>query len=382
MMLTPERLLTIKNQLLKLALENNFQDARISNTNTEEYFSRFAQWVDDGYHGDMSFLERNQNLRQNPDELHPNTLRVVSLRYNYLPEQANFASTLNNHRAANISRYALGRDYHKLMRKKLSNLCKKLQQEIGQETNLDYRVFVDSAPVLETAFAEKSGLGWKGKHSLIINESAGSWFFLAEIFINLPLPVDQPVSDKCANCTACITLCPTNAIIGEKEVDATRCISYLTIENKDAIPIELRPLIGNRIYGCDDCQLACPWNRFSALTTDTDFLPKNQLNDISLLELWRWNEQQFLSRLEGSPIRRIGYQSWLRNLAVAIGNSDYSAETIQLLKDKLTEANSMVQEHIHWAINQLEHNKSQTLCHTDKTQKLLNCVTKMLTRDA
>ncbi|HEY9030297.1 MAG TPA: tRNA epoxyqueuosine(34) reductase QueG, partial [Kangiella sp.] len=276
----------------------------------------------------------------------------------------------------------LGRDYHKLMRKRLQQVIEALKTTLNDELDLDYRVLVDSAPVLETAFAEKSGLGWKGKHTLIINKDAGSWFFLGEIFINLPLPIDEPGKDLCGGCSSCIALCPTNAILDDRKIDARRCISYLTIENQEAIPEELRPLMGNRIYGCDDCQLACPWNRYSDQTQTEDFSPRHDLHKIPLGTLWNWDEQTFLDNFQGSPIRRIGYQNWLRNLAVAIGNSQQGS-MISALKEKYQEANDMVKEHIDWAIDQLsDPDKSDTSAIDKKTQKLINCVTVMLPRDA
>jgi epoxyqueuosine reductase len=375
----------IKTRIYQLALEHGFQDARVSDTDTKGYFSEFKQWVDDNYHGDMSYLERNQKLRESPEQLHPNTSRVISLRYDYLPNKAEFTKPLKNSQKANISRYALGKDYHKHLRKKLDLICKNLRESLAKDFNLDYRVFVDSAPVLETAFAEKSGLGWKGKHTLIINKKAGSWFFLGEIFINLPLAIDEPVENLCGSCVSCINLCPTNAIIDDNKIDARRCISYLTIENQGAIPVEYRHLIGNRIYGCDDCQLACPWNRFSNTSKDLAFRDKNSLTDVTLLSLWQWSEKEFLTRFEGSPIRRIGFQNWLRNLAVAIGNSQYSDSTIQQLDAKRKVANNMVNEHIDWAIKQLK-NKKENSKLTGKNnftnQKLIHCVEKMLPRDA
>ena len=382
MTLTLAQLEAIKSYISEQAMAAGFQECRVSDTSTDEYFDAFKTWVANGLHGDMSFLERNQELRKNPSLLHPNTCRVLSLRYDYLPEQANFTSPLKNINLANVSRYALGRDYHKLLRKKLAQLCDKLKQHFASVTDIDYRVFVDSAPVLETSFAEKSGLGWKGKHSLIINEKAGSWFFLSEIFINIPLPLDEPVKDLCGSCNACIKLCPTDAIIGSKTVDATKCISYLTIENKGAIPVSLRAKMGNRVYGCDDCQLACPWNRYAATSKDSAFLPKHKLDSTSLLDLWQWSEEEFSEKLQGSPIRRIGYQSWLRNLAVGLGNGSFSEETIELLEQKKPVANTMVVEHIDWAIKQLNKKKTLNPSPVKKTLKLINCVETMLTRDA
>lgn len=382
MPLTDQQLEQTKQTAVRLAKEHGFQDLRVSDTDTGGYFERFKQWVDDGYHGCMSFLERNQELRQNPAELHPNTCRVLSLRFDYLNNNASFTTPLKDKSLANISRYALGRDYHKLMRKRLQRVIEDLRSTLEKDCDIDYRVLVDSAPVLETAFAEKSGLGWKGKHTLILNKDAGSWFFLGEIFINLPLPIDEPVEDLCGSCSSCINLCPTDAIIDDKKIDARRCISYLTIENQEAIPIELRPLMGNRIYGCDDCQLACPYNRFANHTNIEDFSARHDLHKVSLATLWSWDEPTFLNNFQGSPIRRIGYQNWLRNLAVAIGNSNQH-EMIEPLKAKYEEANEMVREHIDWAVQQLTNPENIDRTATDKkTQKLIHCVTVMLPDDA
>jgi len=374
-----QNLTTIKNTIKTLATEQGFQQITVADISTNNYFSKFKQWVSDGLHGEMSFLERNQTLRQNPSELHPGTCRVLSFRYNYLPETSGFTSVLKDPNLANISRYALGRDYHKLMRKKLQKIADSVVQMCK---SFDYRVFVDSAPVLETSFADKSGLGWKGKHTLIINKNAGSWFFLGEIFINLPLEIDPPVSNECGNCTSCINLCPTDAIIAPYKVDARKCISYLTIENQSAIPIELRTKIGNKIYGCDDCQLACPWNRFSSNTTDKDFQPRNGLDSASLLSLFNWSEQEFYQKLIGSPIRRIGYQNWLRNLAVALGNGESSHSAITALQQKKSVANSMVAEHLNWAIEQLEKKKNEPTTISFKNEKLIRSVKKMMPKNA
>jgi len=369
----------LKQSIKILAGEFGFQQISIANIDTSEFFPDFKQWVSDGYHGGMSFLERNQSLRQNPDELHPDTCRIISLRYNYLPDSAKFAQVLEDPTRANISRYALGRDYHKLIRKKLQKLASSISELCD---SFEYRVFVDSAPVLETSFANKSGLGWKGKHTLIINRDAGSWFFLGEIFINLELEVDEPVENECGKCTSCINLCPTGAIIAPYKVDATKCISYLTIENQSAIPIDLRTKMGNRIYGCDDCQLACPWNRFSATTEDKAFTSQNGLDSVSLLSLWMWTEQDFYKKLEGSPIRRIGYQNWLRNIAVALGNGEYSSATLKALEEKKLHANSMVSEHIEWAISQLKNRSENSKQISTQTTKLIRSIKKMMPRDA
>ena len=374
-----------KYKKLKLLLNSEiesygFQQARVSDVCTTPYFESFKKWVVDGYNGDMFYLERNLELRQSPQKLHPDSCRVISLRYNYLPENANFTSVLENQNLANISRYALGRDYHKLMRKKLTSLCRRLSEVCNTEYNaeLDYRVFVDSAPVLETSFAEKSGLGWKGKHTLVINKDAGSWFFLGEIFINLPLPIDEPVENLCKECTACLSICPTQAIIAPYKVDARRCISYLTIENKGAIPIEFREMIGNRVYGCDDCQLICPWNRYANTNISDDFKSRNEIDSSKLLSLLKWNENMFLKKFEGSPIRRIGYQNWLRNLSVSIGNSPASKANIEALNIKKVEANEMVAEHFDWAIKLQQIHLIKDTRNHDKNRKLIRSIKKLM----
>ena len=373
-----QNLLALKQQVKQLALDHGFQQATISDIDTSNYFSRFQQWVNEGNHGNMSFLERNQKLRQDPNELHPNTCRVISVRYNYLPDSVSFTKPLNDPNTAYISRYALGRDYHKLMRKKLQKLAESIRINCEE---IDYRVFVDSAPVLETAFAEKSGLGWKGKHTLIINKDAGSWFFLGEIFINLPLEIDAPTANQCGSCSACINLCPTDAIVAPYKVDARRCISYLTIENDAEIPVELRPKMGNRIYGCDDCQLACPWNRYSSTTNDGDFSPRHNLDQTSLLSLFNWTKQEFDQKLQGNPIRRIGYEKWQRNIAVALGNGEFNDNVINALERKKENASLMVKEHIEWAINQLNNAGKGGYTIPEKTKKLIRSIKKMMPQD-
>ena len=373
-----QNLLALKQQIKQLALEHGFQQATISDVDTSAYFPRFKQWVNEGNHGNMSFLERNHGLRQEPNELHPNTCRVISVRYNYLPDNVSFTEPLNDPSTAYISRYALGRDYHKLMRKKLQKLAESIRINFKE---IDYRVFVDSAPVLETAFAEKSGLGWKGKHTLIINKDAGSWFFLGEIFINLPLEIDAPTKNQCGNCAACINLCPTDAIVAPYKVDARRCISYLTIENDAEIPVELRTKVGNRIYGCDDCQLACPWNRYSSTTADDNFSPRHNLDQASLLSLFNWTEKEFDQKLQGNPIRRIGLERWQRNIAVALGNGKFSDNVITALEKKKLNASLMVKEHIEWAINQLNSSDNKTHSIQPKTKKLIRSIKKMMPRN-
>lgn len=330
------------------AFELGFQQVGISDINLAEDEARFLRWLDNGFQGDMEYMARHGTKRSRPQELVPGTLRIISVRMNYLSPSSRTPETVMADRSSGyISRYALGRDYHKLMRNRLQKLAKRIEQEVGV---FGYRAFVDSAPVLEKALAEKAGLGWTGKHSLLINKQAGSFFFLGELFTDLPLPVDNPVEDNCGTCTTCLEVCPTGAIIAPYEVDARRCISYLTIEFKGSIPGELRPLLGNRIYGCDDCQLACPWNRFAKTTEEQDFLPRQGLEAPQLVELFAWTEEEFLRNLEGSPIRRIGHESWLRNIAVALGNAPTSEAVVSALKSRIGHESEVVREHVSWAL--------------------------------
>ncbi|AXR08020.1 tRNA epoxyqueuosine(34) reductase QueG [Salinimonas sediminis] len=324
-----------------------FQQVGISDIDLKQHEAALQQWLDNGYHGQMNYMEDRGMMRARPAELVPGTVRVISVRMDYLPPDASFARHLKDNHIAYISRYALGRDYHKVLRKRLKQLGEKITAALA---DTQYRPFVDSAPVLEHAIAEKAGLGWTGKHSLTLNRQAGSWFFLGELFINLPLPVDQPVEEGCGSCNACITMCPTGAIVAPYQVDARKCISYLTIEYDGVIPLALRPLMGNRIYGCDDCQLVCPWNRFASVTTETDFQPRKMLHGQSLLTLFEWDEAQFLRYTEGSPIRRIGYQKWQRNLAVALGNARPSLIILSALQKALPHAAALVATHLEWAI--------------------------------
>ena len=335
-----------------------FQSIGFSNIDLSEAEAGLQQWLSAGFHGDMEWMARHGSKRTRPAELEPGTVSIISARMDYFSDSAQAESVLQNPQQAYISRYALGRDYHKLLRKRLQKLADKIEQEIG---SFGYRVFVDSAPVMEKPIAEKAGLGWVGKHSNLIDKKTGSWFFLGEIYVDLELPTEQPETNHCGNCTSCITICPTQAIVEPYVVDARRCISYLTIELKDAIPEEFRKAMGNRIYGCDDCQLVCPWNKFAQLTKEKDFQPRHHLNDARLVELFGWDEKTFLNNFKGSAIRRIGYQSWLRNIAVALGNAPTSDEVIDALKNKgkiasLDKQNAtiskMVQEHIDWALKQ------------------------------
>jgi len=331
--------------------ELGFQQTGISDIDLSGHEQFLQQWIDAGFHGEMDYMHKHGSKRSHPDELIPGTVRVISVRMDYWPQQARKAeAVLEDPVTAYISRYALGRDYHKVLRSRLKKLAKKIQQEIGE---FGFRVFVDSAPVLEKALAEKAGLGWIGKHSNVINEKAGSLFFLGELYTDLPLPIDEPAINHCGTCNTCIDSCPTQAIVAPYKVDARRCISYLTIELRGAIPVEFRPLIGNRIYGCDDCQIVCPWNRFSVNTTESDFSPRQQLDTATLIELFNWDENTFLQRTEGSAIRRIGYECWMRNIAIALGNSEKTQAVIHALEARRQHPSRLIQEHVIWALQHL-----------------------------
>ena len=333
-----------------------FQQLGISDIALHEQEQRLQEWLARGFHGEMSYMERHGRRRSRPAELVPGTVRVICARLDYLPGAARpLREVLDEPQRAAVSRYALGRDYHKLMRKRLQKLASRIEEAIGP---FGYRVFVDSAPVLEKALAEKAGLGWIGKHSIVLNRRAGSWFFLGEIYIDLPLPVDAPGVNHCGACRRCIEACPTGAIVGPYQVDARKCISYLTIELKTSIPEALRPQIGNRIFGCDDCQAVCPWNRFAQPGEEADFAPRNGLDDKTLIELFAWSEEEFLRRTEGSALRRTGYTGWLRNIAVALGNVDgAAAEDLQAVTKALQarsgHPSALVREHVEWALEQL-----------------------------
>ena len=327
-----------------------FQQLGVSDVNLAECEEKLRIWLEAGFHGEMSYMSRHGTKRTRPDELEQGTIRVITLRMDYWPEPAVEPwSVLENDQQGFISRYALGRDYHKLMRKRLLLLSEKIKQELN---GTQYRVFCDSAPVMEKALAAKSGLGWVGKHSNILNRDHGSYFFLGEIYTDLPLPVTEAISDHCGSCTACIDICPTQAIVAPYQVDARRCISYLTIELRGAIPVEFRSMLGNRIYGCDDCQLVCPWNKFAQSTVESDYLPRHGLDAPQLVDLFAWTEDEFLRKLEGSPIRRIGFECWLRNIAVALGNAKTSGGVLNALKSRLNYPSELVQEHVLWALGQ------------------------------
>lgn len=340
----------LAEQIKQWGSELGFQQVGITDTNLAEAELHLQQWLSNNFHGEMDYMQRHGFKRSRPALLHEGTVSVISVRMDYLSEPAvTMDSVLIDPTAAYISRYALGRDYHKILRKRLQKLADKIQTEIG---DFGYRAFVDSAPVLEKALAEKAGLGWIGKHSNVINRKAGSWFFLGEIYTDLPLPADVPATAHCGGCVACLDICPTQAIVAPYQVDARRCVSYLTIELHGSIPVEFRSLIGNRIYGCDDCQLICPWNRFAKLTSEGDFSPRHHLNTQQLLDVFAWTEDEFLTKTEGSAIRRIGYERWLRNIAVALGNAPASISVINALKSRLDCDSEMVKEHIQWALGQ------------------------------
>jgi len=332
--------------------ELGFQQLGIADCNLDQAEHHLNQWLSNGYHGEMAYMARHGTKRSRPATLEPGTLRVISVRMDYLPpDGVNAGKVLQQPDKAYISRYALGRDYHKVLRKRLQQLAERIQQQVGE---FGYRAFVDSAPVLEKALAEKAGLGWIGKHSNLINRRAGSWFFLGELYTDLPLPIDQEISTKnhCGSCSACIDVCPTQAIVAPYQVDGRRCISYLTIELHGPIPLEFRKALGNRIYGCDDCQLICPWNRFSRYTEEQDFLPRHGLASPELIELFSWDEAHFLNKMEGSPIRRIGYIRWLRNIAIALGNANSRPEIISALQARENHESELVREHVAWALKQ------------------------------
>ena len=333
-------------------LELGFGEIGIADTRLEAEEAHLLAWLDAGRHGEMDYMARHGVRRARPAELVPGTLRVITARLDYLaPGARDAAATLADAGKAYISRYALGRDYHKVLRRRLGRLAARIAESVG---DFRYRVFTDSAPVLEVALAAKSGLGWRGKHTLLLTRDAGSFFFLGEIYTDLPLPVTPAASAHCGSCSACIAACPTGAIVAPYELDARRCISYLTIELEGSIPEPLRPLIGNRVYGCDDCQLACPWNKYAKAAGVGDFAVRTGLDDADLVTLFGWTSDEFERRMEGSAIRRIGYARWLRNLAVGLGNADYDAEIVAALAARRDDPSPLVREHVAWALAQQE----------------------------
>jgi len=325
-----------------------FQDIGIADTDLDVAERRLLDWLSAGRHGAMDYMARHGATRARPGTLVPGTLRVITARMNYRPPAARPSDEiLGDATKAFVARYALGRDYHKVLRRKLERLAARIHEAIG---DFGYRVFTDSAPVLEVALAAKSGIGWQGKHTLLLTREAGSWFFLGEIYTDLPLPVTPPQSSHCGSCSACIDVCPTGAIVAPYELDARRCISYLTIELRGSIPEPLRPLIGNRVYGCDDCQLCCPWNRFAQDADETDFAVRNGLDAADLVTLFAWTEAEFDARLEGSAIRRIGYECWSRNLAVGLGNAPTHPDIVAALEARADDPSALVREHVAWAL--------------------------------
>ena len=333
--------------------ELGFAEVAITDIDLADTEAGLQTWLDAGFHGTMDYMAAHGMKRARPAELVPGTRRVISARMNYLPAATNAdwrareEQRLSDSNAATISVYARGRDYHKVLRARLQQLAERIRAEVGE---FGYRVFTDSAPVMEVALAEKSGLGWRGKHTLLLNRQAGSMFFLGEIYTDLPLPVDAAISAHCGQCSACIDVCPTQAIIAPYELDARRCISYLTIELKGSIPLEFRPLIGNRVLGCDDCQLVCPWNKFAQRASLPDFDVRNGFDDVSLIELFSWSEDDFNRKLEGSAIRRIGHVRWLRNIAVGLGNAQTQPAVVTALGQRVSDPSELVREHVQWAL--------------------------------
>jgi epoxyqueuosine reductase len=348
--LTKNQIAVLVRDIRRWGRELGFQQIGISDIDLDQAESRLNAWLVSEFHGEMHYMLRHGSKRSRPDELIPGTLSVISARMDYLPEDQEQAKILLDHKSkAYISRYALGRDYHKMIRKRLAGLAGKMREAIGP---FGHRVFVDSAPVLEKPIAQKAGLGWIGKHTNLINRDAGSWFFLGELYTDLALPADEAEVSHCGTCRTCIDVCPTNAIIAPFELDARRCISYLTIELKESIPVQFRTAIGNRIYGCDDCQLFCPWNKFAKATAEEDFAPRHSLDDQDLIDLFAWSEKEWLRKTEGSAIRRIGYHQWLRNLAIALGNAETTDAVVAALSAKSTFDSELVREHVQWALQQ------------------------------
>jgi epoxyqueuosine reductase len=356
--LSPADLAHLARQIKDWGRELGFQGIGVTDTDLSEAEARLLEWLGRDYHGEMDYMARHGTRRARPAAIVPGTVRVITARMNYRPERARESWAVVRERSrAFVSRYAVGRDYHAVMRKRLQRLADRIGSAVE---DFRYRAFTDSAPVMEVELARKAGLGWRGKHTLLLDREAGSYFFLGEIYTDLPLPVDRPQEDHCGTCRKCIDICPTGAIVAPYQLDARRCISYLTIEHKSAIPEELRPLIGNRVYGCDDCQLVCPWNRFAPPSAEADFAPRNGLDDAELIELFSWSERDFHERLAGSAIHRIGYERWLRNLAVGLGNAASSPAVIEALRVRADHASALVREHVAWALARHENPDSTT----------------------
>ena len=336
--------------------ELGFASVGISGVDLDRAAARLEAWLAGGRHGEMDYMAKHGGKRARPDTLLPGTLSVIAVRMNYLADNARDSqAVLDDPSSAFVARYALGRDYHKLMRKRLQQFAGRIQAEVGA---IGHRVFVDSAPVMEVEVARKAGLGWRGKHTLLIDRDSGSFFFLGEIFTDLPLPPDEPVAGHCGSCRKCLEICPTQAIVAPYELDARRCISYLTIELKGSIPEVLRPLIGNRVYGCDDCQLVCPWNKYAQVSGEPDFAVRNGLDDAALVDLFAWTESEFRARLTGSAILRIGHERWLRNLAVGLGNASWSAQVVAALEKRRDHPSTLVREHVLWALSEQQRKRA------------------------
>jgi epoxyqueuosine reductase len=340
----------LARDIKRWARELGFAEAGISGTALEPDERHLQRWLADGHHGEMEYMARHGTRRSRPEELEPGTRRVISVRMDYVPPGTRNAwEVLGDGEAGYVSRYALGRDYHKLMRNRLQKLAGRIHEVVG---DFGYRAYVDSAPVLEKALARNAGLGWIGKHTVLINRHAGSYFFLGELYTDLPLPVDAPATAHCGSCRRCIDVCPTRAILGPNRLDARRCISYLTIELRGSIPEDLRAPMGNRIFGCDDCQLVCPWNKFAQEAAEPDFAPRHRLDGAKLVELFAWSEQEFLQRTEGMAIRRTGHEGWLRNIAVALGNAPHAPAVVEALQSRADDPSPVVREHVAWALAQ------------------------------
>jgi epoxyqueuosine reductase len=352
--MTEPDLARLARDLRSWGRELGFSEIGIAGTDLREDEARLLRWLAAGRHGDMDYMARHGTRRTRPAALVPGTIRVISARLDYRPEARDALAVLGDSRKAYVSRYALGRDYHRVLRAKLQRLVERMAAAVG---DFGHRVFTDSAPVLEVALAAKAGLGWRGKHTLLLTREGGSFFFLGEIYTDLPLPVDAPASEHCGTCHACLGACPTGAIVAPYELDARRCISYLTIELKGSIPEALRPLIGNRVYGCDDCQLICPWNRFAHLG-DESFAVRNGLDDAELIELFAWTAEEFDTRLAGSAIRRIGHERWLRNLAVGLGNAAFGEDIVAALERRADHPAALVREHVAWALREQARKKA------------------------
>ncbi|EHJ91271.1 tRNA epoxyqueuosine(34) reductase QueG [Vreelandella boliviensis] len=348
--MTDQKLAHLADLIKTWGRELGFQQVGITDTELSVHEAHLDTWLENGYHGEMGFMAKHGTKRTRPGELEPGTQRIISVRMDYLPAEVESTKVLGQPSRAYVSRYALGRDYHKLIRKRLALLAKKIEQEVG---DFGYRAFVDSAPVMERALAQKAGLGWFGKNAMLLNPKAGSLFFLGELYTDLPLPIDAPFEhEHCGSCSACRTACPTGAIVDDKVVDSRKCISYLTIELHGAIPVEFRRAMGNRIYGCDDCQLVCPFTRFTRITQEDDFAPRHDLDRASLISLFCWGEAEFLDKTAGSPIRRIGYQRWLRNIAIGLGNAPWSEAVEAALWARRAYPSTLVREHVAWALDE------------------------------